>query len=123
MTQDRQDIRRLLPVLDMAFQAEQVKMAAIMRRIEALQQQLADIDRPQGHSDTFDPATRAGANMLWQTWVQDRKKRINRELSKVMAERERARDGMKQALAKVEAARTIAAQAAVERRIRMDRRP
>lgn len=123
MTQDRQDMRRLLPVLDMAFQAEQVKMAAVMRKIETLQRQLADIDRPQASPDTFDPATRAGANMLWQTWVEDRKKRINRELSKVMAERERAREGMKKALAKVEAARSIGARAAVERRMRLDRRP
>jgi hypothetical protein len=122
MTQDGQDIRRLLPVLDMAFQAEQVKMAGIMRRIDLLQQQLADIDRPQGSVDTFDPATRASANILWQTWVQERKKLINRELAKVMAERERTRDGMKRALAKVEAARTIEVRAAAERRMRLDRR-
>lgn len=123
MTEGGQDIRRLLPVLDMAFQAEQVKMAAIMRRIEAFKRQLADIDRPQGQAETFDPATRAGANILWLAWVQERKKLINRELSKAMAEREKARAGMKQALAKVEAARTIEARAAIERRKIIERRP
>lgn len=111
MTRDLEDIRRLLPVLDMTFQAEQLKMAGIMTRIDRLKSQIDDIENAQSTGGGFDPATRAGADVLWQGWAQDRKKRINRELALAMRDREAARSGMQRTLAKVEAARMVEARA------------
>lgn len=110
MTGQLADIRRLLPILEMAFQAEQLKMAKITGRMTALRAQLADLDRPEA----FDPmgsAARGGADILWETWVQDRKVLINQELAHAARDREAARGDMVAALSKLEAAKQLEARA------------
>lgn len=107
------EIERLLPLLEMAFQVEQVKMAKIAARIAELKQQLVQLDRPK-ETDTFSAATRAGADMRWATWVQQRKSLINQEMALAAQERERARSGVASALSKLEAARQVHARALLD---------
>lgn len=107
------EIERLLPLLEMAFQVEQVKMAKIAARISGLKQQLAELDRPK-ETETFSVATRAGADIRWATWAEERKTLINQEMALAAQERERARSGVASALSKLEAARQVHARALLE---------
>ncbi len=115
------DIRRMLPLLNMAFQAEQLKLAKITQRINGLKQQLDTLDRP-GDFDPMGAAARLGADVLWETWVQDRRKLINQELALAARDREIAKAQLIAALSKREAAKqlelraTAAAWALQERR-------
>ncbi|MGJ8611731.1 MAG: hypothetical protein ACSHWY_11585 [Octadecabacter sp.] len=105
MSTSVQDIDRLLPVLETAFQAEQMKMARVARRIADLQQSLADLARPK--TEPLSAATLAGADLRWDAWAHERKLAINRQLALVFVERERMRKTMIAALAKLEAAKQV----------------
>jgi hypothetical protein len=110
MTNPLQDIQRLLPLLDMAFQAEQMKMAKIARRISDLKQSLLDLDRP-ARAEPLSPATLAGADLRWDTWAHDRKLLINQELIVALRNREAVRGHMIAALSKREAANRMQSRA------------
>lgn len=109
------EIERLLPLLEMAFQVEQVKMAKIAARIAELKEQIAQLDRPRP-SETMSAATRAGADMRWAAWAQQRKTLINQEMALASQERERARGDVAAALSKLEAARQVHARALLDAR-------
>lgn len=123
MKEASKNINRLLPVLEMVFQAEQIKMAQVNLRIEDLQFQLRQIERPSSTSDChISPAEKAGADMLWQSWAEDRRTLINQELAHAMRDKEQVRSSMKQALSKREAAKQIAAHTSREAVQRLARR-
>jgi len=106
MTSDLNDIRRVIPVLEMAFRAEQLKMAKIVQRIADLRAQLTSLDR----SESFDPlstANRMGADVLWETWVQERKTLIMQEQALALRDREAQRSQLIAALSKLEAAKQV----------------
>ncbi|WP_281981072.1 hypothetical protein [Thalassorhabdomicrobium marinisediminis] len=109
------DIRRLLPVLDTAYQAEQMKMGRIMARIRSLSDTLRELENPQSF-DPLGPASRLGADVRWEAWVQERKDLITRELAQAYRAREEARTGMAAALSKLEAAREMERRAAAQAR-------
>lgn len=106
---------RLLPLLEMAFQAEQMKMAKIVQRIAVLKGKLKEIDRPM-RSEPLSAANRAGADLRWDAWAQERKKVINQELALALRDREQARDQMIAALSKLEAAKKMQASAVSQAR-------
>jgi len=111
MTSDLNDIRRVIPVLEMAFRAEQLKMAKIVQRIADLRAQLTSLDR----SESFDPlstANRMGADVLWETWVQERKTLIMQEQALALRDREAQRSQLIAALSKLEAAKQVERRAA-----------
>lgn len=115
------DIRRLLPMLDMAFQAEQAKMARIIARMRELSQQLQSLEHPQ----SFDPshaASLGGADVRWERWVEDRKVLIQRELALAARDREQAKDHVIAALSKLEAAKQMEARASSDARQTVFRR-
>lgn len=100
------DISRLLPLLDMAFKAEQLKMSKVVARMAGLNSQLASLERP----DFFDPQTvafRGGADVLWETWVNDKKALIQQELALAARDREALRVRMVAALSKLEAVKHL----------------
>lgn len=99
-------IGQLLPVLDAVFRAKQVHLAKINLRIDELKTQLASLDRPVD-ADLKTPAMRAGADVLWDTWVQDRRKLIMQEIAIASRDRENSRAVVAAALAKLEAARRL----------------
>ena len=99
-------IGQLLPVLEAVFRAKQVNLAKINLRIKELKAQLASLDRPID-ADLKTPAKRAGADVLWDTWVLDRRKLIMQELAIASRDRENFRVVVAAALAKLEAARRL----------------
>lgn len=108
MTGSVAEISRLVPLLDMAFQAEQITMSQINAKIATLRAQLQNIERrPAMPADILAPAVRVGADMLWQSWVQDRKTMINRDLALALRDKERARENMIRALSKLQAAKNL----------------
>ena len=121
MTDALKEIERLLPLLEMAFQAEQVKMVKIVARIAELKDQISQLDRPRP-SETMSAATRAGADMRWATWAQQRKSLINQEIALASQDRERARVAVTAALSKLEAARQVHARALLDARRTIARR-
>jgi len=106
MSTSIQDIERLLPVLETAFQAEQMKMSRVARRIADLQQALADLARPKP-TEPLSAATLAGADLRWDAWAHERKLSINRQLALTYVERERMRKNLIAALSKLEAAKQV----------------
>lgn len=123
MSSNLGDIRRLLPMLDMAYQAEQLKMVKVTTRIRSLQSKLSNLERPKTvEPDTFSAATLAGADLLWEGWAKDRKALINQELAHAFRDRETARVEMVNALSKLEAARQMEARAELDARRAVERR-
>lgn len=115
------EIERLLPLLEMAFQAEQVRMAKVVARITALKDQIEQLDRPRP-SNAFSPASKTGADMRWATWAQQRKTLINQEIALAAQQRETVRADVAAALSKLEAARQVHARALVDARRKEARR-
>ncbi len=106
MSSKSSQILDLIPILDAVFRAKQTRLAKINQRIIDLKAQLASLDRPQD-ADLDAPATRAGADVLWDTWVQDRRKLIMKELALAARDRENERVVVANALAKLEATRKL----------------
>ena len=107
-----QELDRLLPLLEMTYEAERSKMAKIVSRINELRDQLHALDQQgKSPSDTMSAAVTAGADILWENWAQDRKTLINRELTFAFRDRENAKAEMVKALSKLEAARQVRARA------------
>ncbi|MEN8841851.1 MAG: hypothetical protein ABF254_03130 [Octadecabacter sp.] len=104
-----------MPLLEMAFQAEQMKMSKIVQRINLLHDKLREIDRPK-RCEPFSAATRAGADLRWDAWAQDRKKMINQEMALALRDREQARGFVIAALSKLEAAQKMQTSAASQAR-------
>ncbi|MCF2905964.1 hypothetical protein L0666_13270 [Octadecabacter sp. CECT 8868] len=115
MTDALSNFRRLIPVLDMAFQAEQLKMAQVANRISSLNKQLDELERPQS-VDPMSLASRTGADVLWETWAQDKKVLINQELAHAFRDREIARDRLIKTLSKLESAKQMERRAVLEER-------
>jgi len=114
-------IDRLLPLLEMVFQAENMKMAKVVGTISALNTQLADLNTAQ----SFDPMSiegRKGADVLWEAWVENRKALINKQLADAAREREVLRETMCAALAKLEAAKQVSDKVANQARLVRERR-
>ena len=108
MSDGNQDLRRLLPLLEMAYGVEQLKMSKVLARIRELHNQLKALDRPESSSVTdFDPAILAGADLRWEQWAQDRKVLINQELALALRDREAAKQCLIKALSKLEAAKQV----------------
>ncbi|MBU2992381.1 hypothetical protein Q4555_09275 [Octadecabacter sp. 1_MG-2023] len=115
MTGKLTSFRRLIPVLDMAFQAEQLKMAQVLSHIEGLAKQLAELERPQS-VDPLSLASRTGADVLWETWAKDKKVLINQELARAFRDREILRERLVKTLSKLEAAKQMEQRAVLEER-------
>jgi len=123
MSDTLQNLARLLPLLDMAYKAEQMKMAKVLSRIRNLKTKIEALDRPQKvPSQDIDAATMAGADLLWETWAEDRKVLINRELALAYQDREAAKEGLAQSLSKLEAAKQVHRQAALAAKQLQERR-
>ena len=121
MTSKKTQIEELLPVLESVFRAKQVRLAKINQRINDLKAQMASLDRPSD-IDLATPATRAGADALWDIWVQDRRKLIMKELALAARDRENERVVVRAALAKLEAARKLNTRLSKQDKIAVERR-
>ena len=106
MTDQLRQLQRLAPVLNSVFLAEQSKLAGINARIEGLKEQLRSLDRKH-ELQLHDPAIRAGADMRWRTWVQDRRTLINREILSLKRQRLDIKQRVAKALSRLEACKSL----------------
>ena len=106
MNEKSSQLDSLLPILESVFQAKQGDLARINQRIQNLKAQLAQLDRPF-QSGLGSAAVRAGADVRWEAWAQDRRKLIMQELALAARDRENERVVVARALAKLEAARAL----------------
>jgi len=100
------DLRKLLPILEAVFNAEQMKMNRFVHQINRLNQQLLDLNQA-GNFDQLSVGAIGGADVLWEAWVETRKKKINQELAIAAQNRELAKSNIIAALSKLEAAKKL----------------
>lgn len=88
---DAKRLKALVALSGMRFQADQAKLAQLQAKERALRQNLQDLvqqrrARSLSATDTVDPATIAGADVQWHSWVDQRRKTINAELAQLLAQ-------------------------------------
>ncbi len=104
MTEPSRQLARLVPMLEAVYRSKQAGLGRLVTRIADLQAQHHDLDHPD-YAPPDSTAARAGANLRWDTWVEQRKTLINRELIEAARQREAIRADVAQSLARLEAAR------------------
>lgn len=87
---DLKQLKGLRKLAALQFQARQKEMAELHQQEAALQQNLADLLGDRAARDAVkagaaDPAMRAGADVRWHAWIDQRRAVINQELAKVRA--------------------------------------
>lgn len=77
-------MRGLSQLTSAAFEASQFKMGALVRHEAELREMIASLEKARQHApddaQLTDPARRAGADLLWQRWVDTRRSSLNMEL-------------------------------------------
>lgn len=118
MTNPR-DLRALTQVTGVAFAARQARMGALRQIEQGLRDRLAALDgarkrRADGLTEA-DPALVAGADMLWQTWIEQRRAALNGELSRNRVAQEAARAALGLAFGRNQATEALATRAKDDR--------
>lgn len=97
MVKDLTKLKALWDLSHAAFEAQQAKLGALMQQRDGLATQLAALDEAarRRHETAGrggdDPALRAGADMLWQRWIEGRKIAINEARARLEVEIEQMR--------------------------------
>lgn len=121
MTDRATQLNKLTPMLEIAYQSRHMQLTVIARRILDLKAQVSDLDKPRA-ADLNQPSTRAGADILWETWVTERKTKLQQEIARASRDLENMRHTVAQALAKLEVARNLEAKLSVEQNQTQERR-
>ena len=103
MSSHMSDVSRLWQVTEAAYAAEQAKMTRLNLRETQLRQQLSDLAAARKSTNTpmeEDAAARAGADFLWQKWVDSRVTDLNSELARVLVEKSRVHASLTRAFGK-----------------------
>lgn len=118
-------LRDLLRLTDAGLRAEQAKMARCNREIAAMQDQIAALRSPQNKAVPTadpDPAQRAGADIRWQMWAEERRKALNLELAKLRAAHDAQRTSLATAFGKHQATQALYDKEVELRRLKDSRR-
>ena len=91
-------------MLEAVYQSKQAGLGRLTARMVDLRSQRHALDHPD-YAAPDSAAARAGANLRWDTWVEQRKTLINREPSEAARQRELIRSDVAQALARLEPCR------------------
>lgn len=106
------DWRDLESLTGLAFEAAQQKMVSLRNRETQIRETLAAILRSgpeqSGSSDHDLPALRAGAETLWQQWVDRRRSDLNLELARTLVQIDAARTALSVAHGRHQATQDIA---------------
>ena len=109
LVKEWQDLVRLTGVV---FDQARAKLVGLRNQEERLLATLASLDgRPAQdpeNSGPDDPAQRAGANVLWQQWVDHRRTELNMELARTRVRIDAARQEVARAYGKHHAIEDIA---------------
>ncbi len=107
----RDDFAGLVRLTAAAFDAAQARLAGLRRREAELREMMAALesDRRRGprSESELDPARRAGADLLWQRWVDGRQTALNLEMARHRAVIAQAREDLKPVFGRREAARRL----------------
>ncbi len=120
------DLKSLTQLTDAAFAAQQAKMGALRQAAQNLRDKLTALDgarKARALSLTeADPALLAGADLLWQSWIEQRRAALNGELSRNLVAQDKARAALALAFGRNQATEALAARAARDRIIAKTRR-
>lgn len=109
------DLQALTRLTGAAFSARQAQMAALRQAEQVLRAKLAGLDsarKARAESLTeADPALQAGADLLWQSWIEQRRAALNGELSRTLVAREAARAALGLAFGRDQATQGLCARA------------
>jgi hypothetical protein len=117
----------LLKLTALVRDAAEAELSALARKDRALCDALARLqsDRARsraGFPEGLDPATRAGAEVAWHRWIEERSAAINRERARLQVQMANARARFSTALGRQNAMKEIAALEADQRRRRNEAR-
>lgn len=111
-------LKQLIAVTETALAAAQASMAR-MQLLEAdLRQQLIELKGTNAMGLSESAATRAGADVRWNRWVDKRREDINTELARTLAEKESVREKLRIAFGKDQAVRKLSSKQDAALRIR-----
>jgi hypothetical protein len=121
MRSQAKQLRALSSLTGAALKAKQAEMARMKQQEADIRNRIAALQRrPSGEVGDVDPATRVGADALWQIWVDNRRMALTTGLARNLAAQDRlrhelarlfGRDMAVESLAKKENARVVAARA------------
>ncbi|ROU03243.1 hypothetical protein [Histidinibacterium lentulum] len=113
MRTDREKIAALRRIVDAAWQVEQSRTARIASEEAALRNRIDALsacrqDRLQDLTRGPDAARLAGADPLWESWIDGRRSDLLTELARLLAQKDRAQRRLARAFGRREAATGIA---------------
>lgn len=104
----------LRKLTEMALDVERMKLQQLSQAERALAEQIRELDRKSNNriaqlieKGGTDAAQFAGADMLWQTWIQQQKGLLNTRRATLLAMREEQLDTTGKAFGKSEAVRRL----------------
>lgn len=112
MSRKSKEISALVGLTEAAFVAAQARMAALKRREQELRSMLDELQASRtakSVAGSSDPATRAGADILWQRWVDSRRSALNMELAQNLGAQAYSRAGLVRDFGRHEATKKILA--------------
>jgi lipase chaperone LimK len=120
-------IQGLAQLTDMQFQAEMAKMQKLVAEENRLLQLLSELDarskQPDGSDEQTQNAIRAlGADLLWQTWVGQRRAALQMQLANLKARKEMATDRLRRAFGKASVAAELVTRDALGSRVNAQKR-
>jgi hypothetical protein len=113
------DISALTQLTGASFASCQSQMATLRRQESALRDTVTSLDmarrtRAAGLSEA-DPALLAGADLLWQSWIEQRRAALNEALSRNRVAQEAARGALAVAFGRDQVTRTLSSRVASDR--------
>ena len=112
MSERLKDLAQLRALTDAKFVAVQSEMAALQQKERAVRAQLSDLvvrraaaaQRLQGGEDA---AAAAGADVRWHRWIDQRRKKLNQELSAILSDKVAIRVQLQKSFGRNEALRLL----------------
>lgn len=113
----KQQLKELLLITQAAFQIAQMDLAKLRHQEAELVKtlrSLSDSLRARANSELSqaDAALMAGADVNWQSWVEQRRQLLNQELALCLAAQERFRDAAQKAFGREQAVLALAKRSA-----------
>jgi hypothetical protein len=121
-----QKFQHLLQLSDAVFESERAALAALAKREEAVRTQLRDLaqvkNTPPALGEAQDTASKAGADVRWHRWIDQRREILNHELAQIMALKLAQQEKLQKAFGRKQATDGLAKRAIAQAKIMQDRR-
>lgn len=116
MTSRQGELVKLERVLEAAFQVEQMQMAELTSRIDLIRDRLTALRQSSARTpkSEIDPAQRVGADILWESWADSRRRDLNSKLALLRQEKELRHEKLVRAFGKLQAVREMSRRLAIE---------